>query len=1098
MASSSFIQSAPLSSSRSCKYDVFLSFRGEDTRKTFVDHLYSSLKQSLLSIYKDDKTLLRGESIRPSLFEAIEESRIAIIIFSKHYADSSWCLDELAHIMKCKEERALIVMPIFYDVDPSDVRKQKGDFEIAFAQQEAQNKNKAQVWRNALVDASNLAGWEPKHIANGHESEIIKEIVDTIVHSLSPLNSEANEDLVGMTTRVQYLKSQLEIGSDGVRMVGIWGVGGGGKTTLASSLYMGISSYFEGHHIIENVREETSKDGLKKLQENILSAFSKTDVKVHSIDLGKNMIKSMLCRRKVLLVLDDVDDLSQLEALAGSHSWFGSGSRVLITTRDAHLLRTHKVDEVSHVRLLSDDEAMQLFNKHAYNKKDPVEDYETLSLRVISYAAGLPLALKVLGSFLYDKKKKGWMSTLDRLKDIPETEIVEKLKISYDGLKVVEKELFLDIACFFRKKEKDEVMERLEASGFHPEIGIEVLRQKALVSIVDGTLDMHDLVQEMGHYIVRGNYPNNPHKHSRIWKIEDINNMCLGDATMENDKIEAIVYHWREHNYDRERSFQVCKKVLNLKKLRYLKVRMAAPLAYVEGPTFLSNELRYIHCRGYPLRSPFPASFQPMKLVVLKLEKSFQKEVWKGCKHLPHLKVLELNRMDKLFRTPDFDGLSCLQKLTLFGCPKLEEIHQSLGSHKSLQHVNVRGCSKLRMFPTIVHMGNLKTLEIRNCYKIVEFPKIQENMEGLVKLSIYCTGIRVLPSSIGERCTNLISLNLFDFPNLKSIEFNFYALKHLKELRLDGLIRTRRQFLRSLPKLDLYTCHFKYAKIPSSITGLSNLQELSLESNDFSRLDFSLSHLTRLKLLDLSYCKKLLELPELPSSLTILKAEGCKSITTFGDCHKNCRWLCQVSLKEGSIISDGDKLLESMLEVCLAIENHYMVLKLTGAKIAKGFTPLLRGNKCTLQLPENWCNDYSGFLMCAIFSKDVYGGIYVTISKSDETDDMVSQNDVFWEVSDGNSVDKCSWVVYVSFGSLRQSVWWDQTYKALSFDTTREKCKGFGVRLVDKKRRSGIKETPTIYSSGYTPTLKIQHDSSSAKKGEVVSRVDPICSQKKS
>ncbi|KAJ0794495.1 putative P-loop containing nucleoside triphosphate hydrolase, leucine-rich repeat domain superfamily [Helianthus annuus] len=791
-----------------------------------------------------------------------------------------------------------------------------------------------------------------------------------------------------MTTRIQYLKSQLEIGSDGVRMVGIWGVGGGGKTTLASSLYLGISCYFEGHHIIENVREETSKYGLKNLQENILSAFSKTDVKVHSVMQGKNMIKSMLCRRKVLLLLDDVDELSQLEALAGSHSWFGSGSRILITTRDAHLLTTHKVDEVCHVRLLSDDEAMQLFNKHAYNKKEPVEDYETLSLRVVSYAAGLPLALKVLGSFLYDKEKKGWMSTLDRLKDIPENEIVEKLKISYDGLKVVEKELFLDIACFFRKRKKDMAMEILEACDFHPEIGIEVLRQKALINIVAGRLDMHDLVQEMGHYIVRVKHPNNPNKNSRIWKSEDIYNMCLGDATMENDKIEAIEYHWHEHSHDLEHTKQSCKTVSNLKKLRYLMVSMTTP-EYVEGPTFLSNELRYIDCRGYPLRSPFPESFQPMKLVVLKLDNNFQKEVWKGCKHLPHLKVLELKWMKKLFRTPDFDGLPCLEKLTLVSCHKLEEIHQSLGSHTSLQY--------------------------------------------------------------------------------------------LRELRLTGLIRhvkmTRRQFLLSLPKLDLYTCHFKYAEIPLRITELSNLQELSLGFNDFSRLDFSLSQLTRLKLLDLSNCRKLLELPELPSSLTVLKADSCKSITTFGDCHKNCRWLCQVSLKYGSIISDGHKLLESMLEVCLAIENHYMLLQLRGAKIAIGFTPLLRGNRCTLQLPENWCNDYSGFLMCAIFSSS---GMFVRINKSDETNGMDSQSDVFWEESDGNRVHKCTWMVYVSFGLLRQSVWWDQTYKALSFDTEDQGCKGFGVRLVDKKSRSGIKETPTIYSSGYTPTLNIQHDSTSA------------------
>ncbi|KAJ0586373.1 putative TIR domain, P-loop containing nucleoside triphosphate hydrolase [Helianthus annuus] len=1015
-ASSSSSHATPASSSRSFKYDVFLSFRGEDTRKTFVDHLYSALKQQLIGTYKDDETLPRGESIRPSLFKAIEDSKIAVIIFSKNYAESSWCLEELAHIMKCKDARELIVMPIFYDVDPSDVRKQKGVFGKAFAQQEVENTKQAQVWRNALVDASNIAGWEPKHIAYGHESRIIKEIVETIVHRLSPLNSEANEDLVGMTTRVQYLKSQLEIGLDGVRVVGIWGVGGGGKTTLASSLYMGISCYFEGHHIIENVREETSKHGLKKLQENILSAFSKTDVKVHSIVQGKNKIKSMLCRRKVLLLLDDVDELSQLEALAGSHSWFGSGSRILITTRDAHLLRTHKVDEVCHVTLLSDDEAMLLFNKHAYNKKEPVEDYQTLSLRVVSYAVGLPLALKVLGSFLFDKDKKGWMSTLDRLKDIPETEIVEKLKISYDGLKVVEKELFLDIACFFRKKSmKYHAMEVLEACGFYPEIGIEVLRQKALINIVDGRLDMHDLVQEMGHYIVRVKHPNNPHKHSRIWKSEDIYNMCLGDATMENDKIEAIEYNWHGQGH-LERTTQFCKIVSNLKKLRYLMVSMTPP-KHVEGPTFLSNELRYIDCFGYPPRSPFPASFQPMKLVVLKLDNNFQKEVWKGCKHLPHLKVLQLKWMEKLFRTPDFDGLPCLQKLTLFYCPKLEEIHRSLGSHKSLQYVRIENCDKLRMFPTIVHMENFKTLEIISCGKIVVFPKI---------------------------------------------------------------VKTRRgQFLRSLPKLDLYTCHFKYAEIPSSIIELSNLQELSLTSNNFSRLDFSLSQLIRLKLLDLSYCRKLLKLPELPSSLTILKAENCNSITTFGDCHKNCRWLCHVSLKKGSIISDGDKLLESMLEVCLAIENHYMVLQLTGAKIAMGNTPLLRGNKCTLQLPENWCNDYSGFLMCVVFSSDVYQGISVRISKSDQTNGMDSQNDVFWEESYSNSVDECTWMVYVSFGSLRQSVWWDQTYKSLSFDT-KEWCNGFGVRLVEKKRRSGIKETPTIYSSGNTPTLRIEHDSTSA------------------
>ncbi|KAJ0938842.1 putative TIR domain-containing protein [Helianthus annuus] len=171
-SSSSYSHPAPaLSSSQSCNFDVFLSFRGEDTRKTFVDHLYSALVDRKISTYKDDETLSRGESIRPSLFEAIKGSQIAVVVFSENYADSSWCLEELAYIMKCKDKRGLTVMPIFYDVLPSEVRKQKRKFGEAFAKHEMENMGKVESWRKALVGASEIAGWEPKNIANGHEIE---------------------------------------------------------------------------------------------------------------------------------------------------------------------------------------------------------------------------------------------------------------------------------------------------------------------------------------------------------------------------------------------------------------------------------------------------------------------------------------------------------------------------------------------------------------------------------------------------------------------------------------------------------------------------------------------------------------------------------------------------------------------------------------------------------------------------------------------------------------------------------------------------------------------------------------------------------------
>ncbi|KAJ0896107.1 putative TIR domain-containing protein [Helianthus annuus] len=157
--SRSMASSSSSSSSHSLKHEVFLSFRGEDTRRNFVDHLYKDLVQQGIQTYKDDETLPRGERIGPALLKAIEESHIAVVVFSKDYANSSWCLDELAHIMECVDKRGQIVIPIFYHVDPSDVRKQNGKYGKAFSKHERKNKQKVESWRNALDKAGNLSGW---------------------------------------------------------------------------------------------------------------------------------------------------------------------------------------------------------------------------------------------------------------------------------------------------------------------------------------------------------------------------------------------------------------------------------------------------------------------------------------------------------------------------------------------------------------------------------------------------------------------------------------------------------------------------------------------------------------------------------------------------------------------------------------------------------------------------------------------------------------------------------------------------------------------------------------------------------------------------
>ncbi|KAJ7005091.1 disease resistance RPP13-like protein 1 isoform X1 [Populus alba x Populus x berolinensis] len=170
-------------------YDVFLSFRGEDTRKNFTDHLFTALQKAGIRTFRDDDELRIGEEISLQLLKAIQESKISIVVFSKGYASSTWCLDELEKILDCRHTTGQIVIPVFYDIDPSDIRKQTGSFAEAFDKHEERFKEemeKVQKWRKALVEAANLSGLDPHSIANGHESKLIQKIVEEVSSKLNP------------------------------------------------------------------------------------------------------------------------------------------------------------------------------------------------------------------------------------------------------------------------------------------------------------------------------------------------------------------------------------------------------------------------------------------------------------------------------------------------------------------------------------------------------------------------------------------------------------------------------------------------------------------------------------------------------------------------------------------------------------------------------------------------------------------------------------------------------------------------------------------------------------------------------------------------
>ncbi|XP_023920918.2 disease resistance protein RUN1-like [Quercus suber] len=610
------------------------SFCGVDTRKNFTGHLYTAVEQ-----------------------KAIEKSKYAIIVLSTNYAFSRWCLIELAKIVECMKETKLTVLLVFYHVDPSDVRNKMGTLAQAFEEHEKDpkvNKDDIQAWKVALKEVGNISGW---HLHDRDESKIIRQIFERIFNDLN----------------------------------GICGMGGMGKTTLARKIYQRISSSFEASSFIANVREETRNQHLVCLQKQLLSKIlMESKINIWDFHEGINVLGNRLRNKKVLIILDDVDEEEQLEALARNHDWFGLGSRIIVTSRDSHLLRRRGVNDIYTVKGLNNDDALQLFSWRAFKKPYLEENYVDLSKDLVNYAKGLPLALKVL------------------------------------------------------------------------DYNLGVLMDKSLITINEnGTLWMHDLLQEMGQEIgmkvVEGIVINTPNQ-----KEEHLNSKAFS----------------------------------KMKKLRLLKINNVEPpkgllRGNVQLPqclSHLSNELHVIEWHGYPLNS-LPTSFQPIKLVELKMHCSLIKQLWKGIMNLGELKLIDLSDSQTLIEIPNLSGAPNLKKLILRCCTRLYKIHASLGNLKWLIQLDLNGCKCLESLPhkinlealeildlghgknlstllnTTCSLSSLKTLTLSGCSKLHELPENLGNIKGLKKLDVSRTAIRRLPSSI-VHLKNLRKLSVRLLPKL--------------------------------------------------------------------------------------------------------------------------------------------------------------------------------------------------------------------------------------------------------------------------------------------------------------------------------------------
>ena len=359
-------------------------------------------------------------------------------------------------------------------------------------------------------------------IIGRYESKYIEEIAEVIRKKLDPKLLHVDDDIVGIDFRLKELKSLINSQLHDVRVVGIYGTGGIGKTTIAKIVYNDIQCEFNGASFLENVKEGFNKGCQLQLQQKLLQGIVGQKIELSNIDDGINMIKNTLGSKKVLIVIDDVDRREQLESLVGSRNWFGAGTTIIVTTRDQLLLRYYGADVTYEVKKLDNVEAIELFNKHAFKQNAPKEDYVTRSNCMVAYAQGLPLALKVLGSSLHGMTIDEWKSASNKLKNNPKKEINDVLRISYDMLDGSEKKVFLDIACFFEGEDKAFVSKILDGCNLHATYNIRVLCDKCLITISDSMIQMHNLIQQMGWTIVREEYPEDPSKWSRLWDLNDI------------------------------------------------------------------------------------------------------------------------------------------------------------------------------------------------------------------------------------------------------------------------------------------------------------------------------------------------------------------------------------------------------------------------------------------------------------------------------------------------------------------------------------------------------------------------------------------------
>ncbi|XLU29999.1 hypothetical protein S245_066065 [Arachis hypogaea] len=719
-------------------------------------------------------------------------------------------------------------------------------------------------------------------------------------------------------------------------------MGGLGKTTLAWEVFNSVNSQYEGSCFLGNVRESSAREGIFSLKSKLYSELiGEPDLKIDSSNGLPPFLEKRLGRMKVIIVLDDVNDFRQLKILFGTREQFGPGSRIIVTSRDKQVLHT-EVDFIYEVKPLQVDEALRLFNSIAFKHehRDLEMEFHEQSKKVIEYAKGVPLVLEVLGHHVHGKGKEIWESLLEKLKNMPDKEVHNVMKLSYDDLDRHEKKIFLDIACFFKwlHVTEDYIKLLLKDEINSVAFVLERLKDKALITVSERTIvSMHDIIQETAYEIVRQESIEDPGKRSRLWGSNDIYQVLRGDKGSE--AIRSISAKLPLLNKKLQLSPQVFAKMSNLHFLELLAPYTCPSyfpqdqmsLYFPEGLESLPNELRFLLWMHYPMEA-LPTQFSAENLQILSLPVNRVKKLWHQEQNLRSLKRVSLLCSNQLTESPDFSNATNLEVLNLGWSSKLIHVHPSVFSLEKLTTLYLANCVSLTSLISDTHLRSLRSLYLDGCTALKEFSVISMNM---VKLYLDHTGIKQLPASIGIQ---------------------------------------------------------------------SKLEVLSVANSTIEYLPESIKHLLRLRSLNLRDCRELQTLPELPPNIEDLNVEGCISLKTVlfpvtvaeqmkEERKKVALWNC-VALDQHSLEAIG---LNAQINILKFAHQHLSRLEsdsyqdydadgatyvYPGSRIPKWLLHRTIGDHITIDVPFGLPSNQLGFIFAFIVPKVASEGLFLNFSLS--------------------------------------------------------------------------------------------------------------------